>query len=153
MTLTCILQIQEYCFLKVRYESTVDWREKVDYLRCNPSFHGQPRYDCIIVDTVRGPIFARLVCAFNYKIEGEDYPIALIHPFDAAVSGPRRQKDTDFGFFRICAKPRTSCEFIFVRSIIRGALLVEDFGREGDLLVVDTVDTDMFLRLQQMTGL
>ena len=90
---------------------------------------------------------------FNYKVDGGDYPIALIHPFDAALSGPRRQKDADFGLFCVHAKPRTSCEFIFVRSIVRGALLVEDFERSGDLLVIDTVDTDMFLRLKQIIRL
>ena len=139
--------------MKVRYESTVDWRERIDYLRCNPSFNKKPRYDYIIVDTIRGPIFAQLVLVFNYKVDGGDYPIALIHPFDAALSGPRRQKDADFGLFHVHAKPRTSCEFIFVRSIVRGALLVEDFERSGDLLVIDTVDTDMFLRLKQIIRL
>ena len=46
-----------------------------------------------------------------------------------------------------------SCEFIFVRSIVQGALLVEDFERSGDLLVIDTVDTDMFLCLKQIIRL
>ena len=91
--------------MKVRYESTVDWRERIDYLRCNPSFNKKPRYDYIIVDTIRGPIFAQLVLVFNYKVDGGDYPITLIHPFDAALSGPHWQKDADFGLFRVRAKP------------------------------------------------
>ena len=57
------------------------------------------------MDTVRGPIFAQLVLVFNYKVKGKDYPIALIHPFDAALSGPHWQKDVDFGLFRVYAKP------------------------------------------------
>ena len=82
------LKIQEYCYFKVQYESTVDWQEKVDYLHCNPSFNQKPQYDCIIMNTISGSIFVQLVLVFNYKVEGKDYPIALIHPFDAALSGP-----------------------------------------------------------------
>ena len=151
MILICILgtnQIREYRFLKIQYKSTINWWEKVDYLHCSLFFHQKLWYNCVIVDMVRGPIFARLVLTFNYKIEGENYLIVLIHPFNAAISRPHRQKDINFGLFCLCAKPQTSCEFIFVWSIIHGALLVEDFKRKGDLLVVDIVDMNMFIYLQ-----
>ncbi|KAG1730266.1 uncharacterized protein EDB91DRAFT_1239125 [Suillus paluster] len=35
-TISCV---QEHRFLKVNYESAVDWKLTTDYLRCNPSFH------------------------------------------------------------------------------------------------------------------
>ncbi|KAG1874106.1 hypothetical protein C8R48DRAFT_745988 [Suillus tomentosus] len=41
--------ICEHHFLKVHYESTVNWKQTTDYLRCTPGFHGQPRYDCALI--------------------------------------------------------------------------------------------------------
>jgi predicted thioredoxin/glutaredoxin len=37
--------------------------------------------------------------------------------------------------------------FIFIRSISCGAFIVPEQSRDGDFLVVDVVDTDMFLRI------
>ncbi|OCH88040.1 hypothetical protein OBBRIDRAFT_805630 [Obba rivulosa] len=39
--------IWEYRYMKVNYESKVDWCICTDYLRCNPSFYSRPRYDHI----------------------------------------------------------------------------------------------------------
>jgi hypothetical protein len=139
----------EYHALKVNFDSFADWQQKTDILRCNPDFRGNPRFDFAIVQTTNGFIFAKLVFLFEYTIEDTPYSFALIHPYDAAI-GPRRQKDIDLGFYRVRAKPRQSSEFISVRSIVRGALLVEDFGRDGDHLVIDLVDSDIFLRLKAM---
>ena len=57
--------------------------------------------------------------------------------------------DVDLGLYRVRAKPRKLAEFVFMESIIRGALLVNTFDSEhGDEhFVIDTIDTDMFLRL------
>jgi hypothetical protein len=43
---------------------------------------------------------------------------------------------------------RAQSQFFSVRSIIRGALLVPD--GPSDYLVVDTVDTDMFVHMREM---
>ena len=135
--------------LKVNFNSYADWQQRTDILQCNPNFRGNARFDCAIVQTTNGFIFAKLVFLFECTIEDTPYSFALIHPYDAAI-GPRRQKDTDLGFYRVHAKPRQSSEFISVRSIVHGALLVEDFERAGDHLVMDLVDSDMFLRLKAM---
>ncbi|KIN97634.1 hypothetical protein M404DRAFT_32106 [Pisolithus tinctorius Marx 270] len=42
-------KIQEYRYLKVQYASMVDWEVAMNYLRCNPSFHGRPRYDGALI--------------------------------------------------------------------------------------------------------
>jgi hypothetical protein len=81
---------------------------------------------------------------FECAIDGATYPL---NPLDAPI-GPCRQKDVDLGFYQVCAKPRQSSEFISVHSIVRGALIVDDPEWEGDLLVIDLVDTDMFLCLK-----
>jgi len=70
----------------------------------------------------------------------------LIHPFDAHVAAS--QKDNQLAFHHVQAQPRKWSEFISVRSIIRGVVLVQDFDRAGDYLVLDTVDSDIFLRMR-----
>ena len=56
------------------------------------------------------------------------------------------------GLLRVRARPWKLADFIFVESIIRGALTVEDYGSEygDDRFVVDTLDSDMFVRLRDM---
>jgi len=71
--------------------------------------------------------------------------MVLIQPFDAPL-GPHSIKEKDLNFLRFRPKPRASSEFIFVSSIVRGALAAKDFSKHGDYLVMDTVDPDLFLR-------
>jgi len=142
-------QVTEHCFLKVQFESTVTWQLLSDYLRCTPQFHGVPRYDCVIIRTVDRVIFGRLLFIFTIVEGSTTYPLALIHPYDAA-SGPQRRKDRDLGLIRVRARPRASAEFISVHSIIRGAYLVQDGADVNDFFVVDVVDTDMFLRIKKI---
>ena len=47
-------------------------------------------------------------------------------------------------------RPRSQCEVIPLRAIIRGALLVMDPKYRGDYFVIDTIDTDMYLRVAAM---
>jgi hypothetical protein len=142
------VQVLEYQALRINYESKVTWQRSTDLLRCNPEFYKKgPRYDCVIVQTVSGYIFARLIFIFECTLDGITYAFALVHPFDAPP-GPRRRKDIDLGLYRLREKLRKEAEFIPVRSIVRGALTVDDFAREGYRLVMDLVDTDMFLRLK-----
>ena len=101
------------------------------------------------MQTVNKQIIGQLLLVFTCVVGDTTYPLALIHPYDAPT-GIRRRKDKDLGLFRIRAKPRKSAEFISIHSIIRGALVAKDFQQEGDYLVIDAVDTDMFLRLKRM---
>ncbi|KII83174.1 hypothetical protein PLICRDRAFT_58549 [Plicaturopsis crispa FD-325 SS-3] len=139
--------IREYRFLKVNYESMVDWCENTDYLRCNPLFYNKPRYDYVLVHTLNGPMFAQLLFIFTCIVDGNTYPNALVRPFDKAGTHPR--KDQDLGFYRFRARRRKACEFISVESIIRGALLA-DAEDSNEFLVIDVVDPDMFLRMKKM---
>ncbi|KAG1726420.1 uncharacterized protein EDB91DRAFT_1239645 [Suillus paluster] len=137
-------------FLKVNYESLVDFRQTTDYLRCSPSFHNLPRYDCVIVNTTAGVFFARLLFLFTCVIHDTFYPIALVHPNDA-ITGRRLQKDKHLKFWRVRSQPReTASEFILAESIIRGVALAPDLTTAGDFLVMDTVDSDIFLHMKQM---
>jgi len=94
-------------------------------------------------------IFGRLIYVFTFVVDGETYPLVLIHPYDAPA-GPRRRKDQELGLIRVRARPRASAEFISVHSIIRGAYLVQDSADKTNFFIVDSVDTDMFLRIKKM---
>jgi hypothetical protein len=139
--------------MKVHYQSMANWQDKSDYLRCNPMFHNHPRYDHVLINTVDKLIFGQLLLVFTCVVGGVTYPFALIQPLDAPIGRRRQkdiQKDNDLGFCRLRTRPRSASEFISVRSIICGALIAQDFEMPGDYLVVDSVDTDMFLRIKAM---
>ncbi|KAJ7195421.1 hypothetical protein C8J57DRAFT_1646956 [Mycena rebaudengoi] len=142
-------EIIPFQFLKIFFQSLDDWEDYADYLRCSPDFYGHPRYDAVIIKTVSGTMFARLIFVFGFKIKDKIYRFALIQPLDAGT-GPLSPKDKALGFYRVREKPRRDSEFIPVESIIRGALLASDSNKNGEFLVVDVVDSDMFLRLQSM---
>ncbi|KIJ07425.1 hypothetical protein PAXINDRAFT_164593 [Paxillus involutus ATCC 200175] len=143
-------QITEHRYVRVNYESLVDWCLCTDYLQCSPNFFGTPRYDCVIIKTQNGFIFGRLIFIFQCHIDGDDFPLALVQPYDAPA-GVRTKKDKHLNFWRVRARPRTTSSEVFsVQSIVCGAALVQDFSRAGDFLVIDTVDTDMFLRMHAM---
>lgn len=126
----------------------MDWQQHTDYLRCSPKFFGAPHFDCVFIKmTEEKVILGRLLFLFECSVGDHRLPLALVHPFDAPT-GARLRKDKDLNFFRVCARPRGQAQFFSINSIIRGALLVQD--THFDYLVVDTIDTDMFLRVKGM---
>lgn len=76
-------QITECHFLKVNYESLVDWCQHTDYLRCNPKFFGASRFDCAFIQTTNKIIFGRLLFVFECTLDNTVLSLALIHLFDA----------------------------------------------------------------------
>jgi hypothetical protein len=80
-----LLQISEYRYLKVSYESNITWQTNTDHLCCNPCFQKKPRYDCVIINTTKGIMFAKLIFVFVTKIEATEYPWAFIQPYDSPV--------------------------------------------------------------------
>ncbi|KAG0696460.1 hypothetical protein DFH29DRAFT_984607 [Suillus ampliporus] len=128
-------KITECCFLKVNYESLVDWHQCTNYLRCNPKFFGAPCFDCVLIQTTDKIIFGHLLFIFECTVGDVVLSLALIHPFDAPT-GVRTRKDKHLNIFRVRARLRAQAEFFSARSIICGALLVPDGGH--DYLVVNT---------------
>ena len=145
-----LFQVVEYGYIKVNFESKVDWCQYTDYLRCSESFHGRARHDCAIFRTQRRDIFGRLVFLFKCSVGDEDFMLALVQPYDAALTGQRLSKDKHLSFWRVREQPSASTEIFSVHSIVCGALLYPDHTRPSEHLVIDTIDTDMFLRVQEM---
>jgi hypothetical protein len=102
-----------------------------------------------MVLTPTGHIFVRLIYIFKVSANDKTYPFALVQPMDAPV-GVISAKEKALKLFRVRA--RQASEFIPVRSIVRGAVLVPDSNPEhkGDFFVMDVPEGDMFLRLRDM---
>ena len=146
-----MIKITEYRYIKTTYESKINWRSTVDYLRCSPKFNGSPRRDHVLVNTTQGVMFGQLVFVFTMKIYDTIYPIALIRPFAKEKGkGANLQKDKDHGFLRLRKLPGTKTEFIFARSIIRGALLVPARDADENYLVFHVADGDIMVRVREI---
>jgi hypothetical protein len=101
------------------------------------------------VETGHKPFFAQLISLFSCTVAQKAHAFALVLPLDAPT-GRLSRKDKVLRFHRVCAKPRKNSEFISAHSIIRGALLVPDFDKLGEFIVVDVCDGDMSLRLKSL---
>ncbi|KAF9457225.1 hypothetical protein BDZ94DRAFT_1342125 [Collybia nuda] len=86
----------EYRFLKVNYQSKIDWSITTDFLRCNPSFHGAPRNDGVLIDRGEGRVlFAHLLFVFTCTVEDTIFQVAFVHPLDAPIGTLHRPRDHD----------------------------------------------------------
>lgn len=141
-------QITEYRFVKVKYESQVDWSMKTDYLRCNPSFHNRSRYDFVLTNINGNLAFAQLVLIFVCRFGMESYRLALVQPLDRMSQASSVESvDNALSIHRWTIRHRNRCEVIPLDSIVRGAVLVKDPGHSYDYFVIDTLDEDMYLRV------
>ena len=141
--------------IKVKYKSLVDLSIKTDYLRCNPKFNGHPRYNFVIANlpSPRGLTFAQLVFAFTCRISGGVHRLALIQRMEKQCrSATTRKIDKSLSIHRWTIQARSRCETIPLDCIVRGAVLLKDTEYASDYFVIDTLDEDMFLRVQQMWG-
>lgn len=128
------------------YESRITWRAVTDYLRCSPCFFNASRYDYVLINTAQGVLFAQLIFVFSVQFLETIYPMALIQGL--TPSATQRQKDKDLRFLRLKKLKKT--EFIFARSIIRGAVLLPAGDTNGDYIVFDLLDCDMCMRIQEI---
>nr|GAT48876.1 predicted protein [Mycena chlorophos] len=136
-----------YQYLRIFYESVDDWSDKTDYLRCNPNFYGESRYDCALIRRTQDEeSFVRLRYLFRIKIGTKTYPLALVQRMER----PKRQRsarDKALKLYRLSAKD--VFEFIPVQSIIRGVVLAPAFDKQNEYMVADLLDHDMFFRLEE----
>ena len=138
----------EFQYIRVNYESVVDWRLCTDILHCKESFHGRQRYDHVIVATEHRYFFARILRLFKISTAMESHSLAYVQSYCRPV-GQTRRRDKDLGLYRVRVKVNPY-EIISTESIVRGALLVQDSERSDDYFIVNTVDGDMFLRMQSL---
>ncbi|KAJ7885741.1 hypothetical protein B0H14DRAFT_3734854 [Mycena olivaceomarginata] len=127
--------IQSFKCIYISYQSMEDWRGARDILRCNPSFHQNVRYDCVLVNfTDPGLHFARLRHLLRCNLlSGQQIDIAIVRMFELSRW-----------------KPRTRWAGCQVRDEVQeySLLSMEHYGAPNELthFLVDTIDADMFLR-------
>ncbi|KAJ3563803.1 hypothetical protein NP233_g8701 [Leucocoprinus birnbaumii] len=138
-------KVTEWSFLKVSFESMVDWRLEVDYLRCTSSFHNQPRYDYVMYQTDTGLAFGRLCFIFTLSTHLEEIPLCLVAPLARAAPS---EKDRLLEFVRLQQEGDWKTVVIPARSIVRGVLVFPAFDVRKNYIVFDIVDADMFLRIR-----
>ncbi|EIW78662.1 hypothetical protein CONPUDRAFT_156628 [Coniophora puteana RWD-64-598 SS2] len=153
LTQLCISEIVECRLLVVCYQSKVDWQQAIDLLRVSPMFYRIPHYDCVIIRLDDSSyMFGRLLFMFKCQVGRSSLSIGMILPFTVAqnTSDENKELDRDLNFFRLKASPHADAAFISLHDVERGALLAPDPDKPDEFLVVDTVDRDMFLRVQQI---
>lgn len=140
-----ISQAQRYKCLSLKYQSKVDWTEMKDILRCNPDFHGHPRFDCVVVhDDAPGLTCARLKGLIRCWLpSGRVLDLALICGFTRSRWKPR----TLWKGYRVLDEDGDP-SIIMVDYLLRGGLVCPVSEQDGEKAhyFIDTVDPDMFLR-------
>ncbi|KAI0723921.1 hypothetical protein C8T65DRAFT_734430 [Cerioporus squamosus] len=123
--------ITPYKYLKISYESVETWKLEVDKLRITANWYSAPRYDWVLFrGSGRGEYrFGQLNSVFTCNVEGTIYPLALVTVYDVVLA-PRSRVDHELGLLRIrrCQDQYAGSAFIHLGSIIRGALVVRDYG-------------------------
>jgi len=123
-----------------------NWSQARDILRCSANFHQRERYDCAIVNTeTNNATVARLRALLRCQLPSRKcVDIALVHSFS---SRSHWKPNTKWDGCQICVEDSNS-SFILIEHLIRGALLCPVFESENrSYYIMDTVDGDMFLRL------
>ena len=126
----------------------VNWEANTDHLRSNPSFHGHERRDHALVKEGDKSFFVCLLRLFQVTIGTQTHGLAYVKTY-CRPPGSMRRKDKDLGIYRLQLKI-SPYQIISLQSVVRGALIVSDGNNPGEYLVVDTVDTDMFLRMKKL---
>jgi hypothetical protein len=133
----------------VEYQSEVDWRSARDILRCNPHFHGAPRFDSVIYEDDDDPLaMGQFHFIFRCHLPGDvALDLAMIRPFRRTTWQPNTRTDCP-----IREKlPLNRCQFIALEHIVRGALLSPIFGgKDGMHYIMDCIDEDMYLRVNNL---
>ncbi|KAI6011650.1 hypothetical protein EDC04DRAFT_2871060 [Pisolithus marmoratus] len=97
-------KLQEFQYLKVNYESTVDWKIGTDYLHIDQ--HQNEKL-----------MFVRLHFMFQYTVGTETLPLALVTSLDAPI-GPRHIADEQLCLKCLRSRPLSSSEIIPLQSIV-----------------------------------
>ncbi|KAJ7270543.1 hypothetical protein C8J57DRAFT_1065718 [Mycena rebaudengoi] len=141
------IQIEACKVLYVEFQSQVDWNIGRDILRCNPEFHGRRRYDSVIYeahgdDLAMGQLELVFRCHLPRKVTLD---LAMVQPYRKSTWAAKTRTDCPMRGWT------SSCIFIALQHVTRGALLCPIFGAPREIFyVIDCVDEDMFLRVNNI---
>jgi hypothetical protein len=137
--------VERYKCVALKYQSVEDWTEGTDIMRCNPKFHGRPRFDCVIIhDDAQNLSVARLCNLLRFWLpSGKILDLALIYRFYPSKWKPR----TVWDGCRILDEERDTT-LVQMDYLLRGALVcpVSEQAGEKSHYFIDSIDPDIFLR-------
>ncbi|KAF9554728.1 hypothetical protein CPC08DRAFT_696425 [Agrocybe pediades] len=144
--------VRPFRLLKVFFGSVVNWNLENSKIRAHPHFHSKKRSDFALIQATKDHvIFVQILLLFSIKHGGVTYPLALALPYDMRRSQGNRRRDSLLSLTRV--RPRSSNDTVIIntKTIIRGALLVEDGGSDSnERLVIESIDEDMWLRMKSV---
>ena len=110
----------------MNYQSKVDWRNARDILRCNPHFHGAPRFDSVIYEEDNNSLaMGQFHSIFRCHLPShEALDLAMVRPFQRTEWQPNTRTDCPIRQ----QLPLMSCKFIALEHVIRDALFSPMFG-------------------------
>ncbi|KAF8530333.1 hypothetical protein BU17DRAFT_35668, partial [Hysterangium stoloniferum] len=129
-----------YKCVYIHYASLEDWKGKQDIACCNPSFHGCPRYDCIIINT--NPVsYARLLFLFSCILSsGKTVDMGVVQWLKEARWKPK----TTWKNCQVFEEKGKS--IIFLKYVVRAYHMIPTFdGPDKTYYLNDMVDADIFL--------
>ncbi len=114
----------------------------------------------MLLNTDDSPVFAQLILVFEHIIHSFKFPLLLAQPLDNKPGQVHYREDNDLGFYQVQEQKRSASCLYSIYSVIWGTLIVKDFSftslsEDGELiqeyLVVDIVDSDMFLCMKTLS--
>ncbi|KAF8577038.1 hypothetical protein K439DRAFT_1622385 [Ramaria rubella] len=133
------LKIIQYKCVYLRHQSQETWQSLQGIVRCNPSFQGQPRYDCVIINT-EPATYAHLHFVFRCFLNSGAEDIAPISLFKDSWWSPKTQWDG----CRIFEEKEYT--FVQVKYLARACHMVPIVDKKVERYCLnDLIDSDMFL--------
>ncbi|KAH7916912.1 hypothetical protein BV22DRAFT_1027237, partial [Leucogyrophana mollusca] len=125
------------------YQSQEDFTEGRDILRCSDSFHGEPRYDCVLINTEDGDLSpSRLYSLFRCSLNNGSCDVALVRRFKKSTWRAK----TKWSGVRVYQE-ELAYQFVMVKYFVRGVHMITAFdGKAGCYYLNDLLDADIFLR-------
>jgi hypothetical protein len=143
-------KVQSFRGVYLHFQNKADWSPQRDILHCSPLFHGEPRYDCLLFNTENNPhSVARLISLLRITTPNKDVlDLAYVRVFKEHRSSKPKTVWKGCRVVEESARP----QFLPLKHVDRGALLARASGTtRNDLhFPLDTVDDDMFLRLNDI---
>lgn len=140
--------------LEVSFESQVHWYTDRNLLRASSNFHGKPRFDSVMVDTVDGPAFAQLVFLFTLKVSVNigTVQLGLVRYYQPVPRESCPRYDTPVGFkrFKLCSAAASS--IISLESVVHGVYMAPIDNTDGHYFLNDLIDGDIFIRMKRYSA-
>lgn len=115
---------------------------KQDILRATPKWRGKgARYDCVLINGVDGPQFAKVYILFLLSIASNTYRIAFVRHYDSIGRHPSSN------YIRL---QESNVGFVLVDTILRGVHILPPSTLNSFYTAQDLSGPDIHLRLKDV---